>query len=161
MRKSLFRKLLVFLCMMALMAMIVSCVNNAENVTEAESGNEHGTHVVILATSDMHGDILGYSYEDNQETTNSGMARLYTYIQKVRDEEDTVFLIDAGDDIQGTILTDDLANKNPDDEHPVMSAMNYMGYDSMTIGNHEFNWGIPVMKRSSVRLTFLYWEQIS
>jgi len=147
MRKSLFRKLLVFLCMMALMAMIVSCVNNAENVTEAESGNEHGTHVVILATSDMHGDILGYSYEDNQETTNSGMARLYTYIQKVRDEEDTVFLIDAGDDIQGTILTDDLANKNPDDEHPVMSAMNYMGYDSMTIGNHEFNWGIPVMKK--------------
>lgn len=147
MKQSRSSRLLFFLCMMALMAMIASCASYAEDATEAESGNGKGTHIVILATSDLHGNICGYSYEDNKETTNNGMARLYTYIQKVRDEEATVFLIDAGDDIQGTILTDDLANKNPADEHPVMSAMNYMGYDSMTIGNHEFNWGIPVMKK--------------
>ena len=72
---------------------------------------------------------------------------LYNYIKKVRDEEDTVFLIDAGDDIQGTIMTDDIANNNPEDEHPVMAAMNYMEYDSMTLDNHEFNWGIDTMKK--------------
>lgn len=105
------------------------------------------THVVILATSDMHGNIWSFSYEDGKETTNNGMARLYTYIKQIREENPIVFLVDAGDDIQGTIMTDDIANKNPDNEHPVIAAMNYMGFDSMTLGNHEFNWGIENMMK--------------
>jgi 2',3'-cyclic-nucleotide 2'-phosphodiesterase/3'-nucleotidase len=108
---------------------------------------EGETHVVILATSDLHGNIWSYSYEDNTESSNNGMARLYTYIQQVREENPIVFLVDAGDDIQGTIMTDDIANKAPENEHPVIAAMNYMGYDSMTLGNHEFNWGIDTMKQ--------------
>ena len=75
------------------------------------------------------------------------MARLYTYIQQVRAENPNTILIDAGDDIQGTIMTDDLYNKTPDEPHPVVTAMNYMGYDAMTVGNHEFNWGIPAMQK--------------
>ncbi|MBR2255783.1 MAG: 5'-nucleotidase C-terminal domain-containing protein [Blautia sp.] len=108
----------------------------------AEEGEKH---IVILGTSDMHGNIWGYSYEDNAETANNGMARLYTYIQEVRAEYPDVILVDGGDDIQGTIMTDDIYNKIPDDPHPVITAMNAMGYDAMTLGNHEFNWGIPSM----------------
>ena len=107
---------------------------------------EGETHITILATSDMHSDIWGYDYASNKETTNSGMARLYTYIQQVREENPNTLLIDAGDDIQGTIMSDDLFNKKPEREHPVIAAMNYMGYDAMTVGNHEFNWGIDTMK---------------
>lgn len=103
------------------------------------------THIVILGTSDMHGNIWGWSYEDGTETSNNGMARLYTYIQQVREENPNTFLIDGGDDIQGTILTDDIANKEPDQPHPVIAAMNFMGYDAMTLGNHEFNWGVPTL----------------
>ena len=43
-------------------------------------------------------------------------------------------------------MTDDLYNKTPEEPHPVVTAMNYMGYDAMTLGNHEFNWGIPTMQ---------------
>ena len=106
---------------------------------------EDGTHVVILGTSDMHGDIWGWSYEDGEETDNNGMARLYTYIEQIRAEYPVTFLVDGGDDLQGTILTDDIANKEPDEPHPVIAAMNFMGYDAMTLGNHEFNWGVPNM----------------
>ena len=102
-------------------------------------------HITILATSDMHGNVWGYSYEDNKESTNNGMARLYTYIEQVRKENPNTILVDGGDDIQGTILTDDLANKQPEQPHPVMTAMNVMQYDAMTLGNHEFNWGIDNM----------------
>ena len=109
--------------------------------------NNGNTHAVILATSDMHANIWGYSYEDNKETDNNGMSRLYTYIKKIREEEPVVFLVDAGDEIQGTIMTDEIANKSPDNEHPVMTAMNAMDYDCMTIGNHEFDWGVPAMKK--------------
>ena len=103
--------------------------------------------LVILGTSDMHGNIWGFSYEDSKESTNNGMSRLYTFIESERETHPGLILLDAGDDIQGTIMTDDLANKNPDELHPVIAAMNFMGYDAMTLGNHEFNWGIPTMKK--------------
>lgn len=104
-------------------------------------------HITVIGTSDMHGNIWGYSYEDNAETANNGMARLYTYIEGVREENPDTILIDAGDDIQGTIMTDDLYNDTPDEQHPVIAAMNFMGYDAMTLGNHEFNWGVDTARR--------------
>ena len=129
----------------------------ADGTDEAETDGTDETgdiHFVILCTSDMHGNVWSYSYEDNAETENNGMARLYSCIEQIRKEEPTVFLLDAGDDIQGTIMTDDIANKQPDKEHPVMAAMNYMGYDSMTVGNHEFNWGIETMKKILSQASF-------
>ncbi len=108
---------------------------------------EAETTLTILGTSDLHGNIWGYTYEDSKETRNDGMARLYTYIQQVRRECPNVILIDNGDTIQGTIMTDDLYNKAPERLHPVLAAMNAMGYDAMALGNHEFNWGIPTLKQ--------------
>ena len=128
-----------------LLAVFLVCIACCSIVTPAFAEGE--THVVILGTSDMHGNIWSWSYEDNAETSNNGMPRLYTYIQQIREENPITFLVDGGDDIQGTILTDDLANKNPDEPHPVIAAMNYMGYDTMTLGNHEFNWGIENLKK--------------
>ena len=125
------------------LSMAASMLPAAALAAEADAGEKH---ITILGTSDMHGNIWGFSYEDSSETTNNGMARLYTYIQQVRAEEPNTILIDAGDDIQGTIMTDDIYNKTPEEPHPVITAMNYMGYDAMTLGNHEFNWGIPTMQ---------------
>ena len=125
------------------LSMTASLLPAAALAAEADAGEKH---ITILGTSDMHGNIWGFSYEDNSETANNGMARLYTYIQQVRSENPNTILIDAGDDIQGTIMTDDLYNKTPEEPHPVITAMNYMGYDAMTLGNHEFNWGIPTMQ---------------
>jgi 2',3'-cyclic-nucleotide 2'-phosphodiesterase/3'-nucleotidase len=112
------------------------------------AGAEGEKTIVILGTSDLHGNIWGFSYEDNAETANNGMARLYTYIEQVRADmgKENVFLVDNGDLIQGTIMTDDIYNKDTTLQHPVITAMNFMGYDAMALGNHEFNWGIPTMK---------------
>lgn len=120
-------------------AMLVSLV---PATLAAETGEKT---ITILGTSDMHSNIWGFSYEDNKESTNNGMARLYTYIQQVRAENPNTLLVDAGDTIQGTIMTDDIYNKTPKDPHPVIAAMNFMGYDAMTLGNHEFNWGMDAM----------------
>ena len=143
MRSSMYKTLCLLIAAALLIAMI-PCMALAEEET----------HVVILATSDLHGNVWSYSYEDNAESSNNGMARLYTYIKQVREENPIVYLVDAGDDIQGTIMTDDIANKTPDNEHPVIAAMNYMGFDAMTLGNHEFNWGIETMKKILGQATF-------
>ena len=128
-------------CLVSVLALIGLMIPCAAFAGEGEED----THVVILLTSDIHGNIWSYSYENNAETTNDGMPRVYSYVQEVRKENPIVFLVDAGDEIQGSIMANDIANKNPDEEHPVMAAMNKMGYDSMTLGNHEFDWGIDTM----------------
>ena len=108
----------------------------------AFAAEEGETHITIIGTSDIHGNIWGYSYEDMKETDADGMARISTYLEQVREENPNTILVDAGDTIQGTIMTDDLYNKSSPN-HPVMAAMNYMDYDAWTLGNHEFNWGVP------------------
>ena len=55
-------------------------------ITMISAGAEGEKKLVILGTSDIHGNIWGFSYEDNKETANNGMARLYTYIKQVRAE---------------------------------------------------------------------------
>ncbi len=142
--KRLFRRSLATLLAVLLVATLAPAALAADGETK----------LTILCTSDMHGNIWGFSYEDGTESANNGMARLYTYIQQTRNENPNTFLVDAGDDIQGTIMTDDLANKQPDQPHPVMAAMNYMKYDAMTLGNHEFNWGIDVLKQITSQAEF-------
>jgi len=112
-----------------------------------------GDTLTIIATTDLHANIWGFAYEDNRDTANNGMARVYSYIQEVRAENPNSILIDNGDTIQGTILSDDLYNKEEGD-HPVISAMNFMGYDAMTLGNHEFNFGIDLIGRIAAQADF-------
>lgn len=110
--------------------------------------------ITVLATTDVHSDIWGFSYENDKETNNSGLARAYTYIEKVRKENPgNIVLVDNGDTIQGNILTDDIYNKK-DGPHPVIQTMNYMGYDSMTLGNHEYNFGISLINRIIAQANF-------
>ena len=103
------------------------------------------THLTIIGTSDTHGNIWGYSYEDMKESTGDGLARVSTYVSQVREENPNTILVDAGDTIQGTIMTDDLYSKDTTD-HPVPAALNYMGYDAWVLGNHEFNFGVDTLK---------------
>ena len=106
---------------------------------------EGETHLTIIGTSDTHGNIWGYSYEDMKESSKDGLARVSTYVNQVRAENPNTILVDAGDTIQGTIMTDDLYSKDTAG-HPVPAALNYMKYDAWTLGNHEFNFGVDKLK---------------
>lgn len=139
--------LLAVLLICATLFTTMSCATSQKSEMVSNRVPGEPFELVILGTSDMHGNIWGFSYEDSKESTNNGMSRLYTFIENERVNHPGLILLDAGDDIQGTIMTDDLANKDPDSLHPVIAAMNFMGYDAMTLGNHEFNWGIPTMKK--------------
>ena len=75
---------------------------------EEEAGS---TTITILGTSDVHGNLWGYTYEDSAETTNNGLARISTYVNEVKKTSPNVLLIDNGDTYQGNILTDDIYRK--------------------------------------------------
>ncbi|WP_019913723.1 bifunctional metallophosphatase/5'-nucleotidase [Paenibacillus sp. HW567] len=119
-------------------------------ISSAGTGNT--VNLVILATSDLHGNLWGYRYEDGADTANDGMARVASYVQEVRQSGAAVILIDNGDVFQGNILTDDVYNKRLDIVHPVSVAMNAMGYAAMTLGNHDFNFGLGLIDKFSKEL---------
>ena len=145
MKRSKFRSAVLLLLMLCLSLGMIG----AQPIAETPKAQE----LVILATTDIHGNVWGFSYENDTESTNNGMARIATYIQQVRSEHPNVILVDNGDTIQGNILTDDLYNKREGD-HPVIRAMNLLEYDSMTLGNHEFNFGENLIKRIQTHANF-------
>lgn len=113
--------------------------------------------ITILGTSDVHGQLWNYSYEDNKETP-VGLAQVSSAVQSVRQQnQNGTVLIDNGDMVQGTILTDDLYNTKEgykDKAHPMIKAMNYMNYDAMVLGNHEFNFGLPLIEKIKTEASF-------
>lgn len=98
----------------------------------------------LLITSDIHGYVYPTSFRDQREE-NLGLAKLATIIKEKR-KKGHVLLIDNGDLIQGSPLTfyhHKFKNKMSD---PIITAANYLKYDAVTFGNHEFNYGLSVLK---------------
>lgn len=101
----------------------------------------------ILATSDLHGFIYPYRYSDHSQT-GYGLARVSSAISYYRRERANTLLIDNGDCLQGTPLTYHHAKIDDSPENPVVACMNALGYDAAVLGNHEFNYGQPYLKRA-------------
>ena len=70
------------------------------------------------------------------------MAALGTYFERVRSESPDcpVFLFSAGDMMQGTTMSNLVEGES------IIEAFNLLGYDAAAIGNHEFDWGVEVLK---------------
>lgn len=109
--------------------------------------------LIILATSDIHGNITGYNFYDN-DTEPNGMARLHSYVKQLRAKEKAVLLIDGGDMISGSVLLNDICPRHMDQTHPVMEAMNLIGYDAAVVGNHDFDMGTDYFKKVFAQARF-------
>lgn len=96
----------------------------------------------ILQTSDVHGYVYPTSYSTRKEEP-IGLAKVSTLLQNIRQKNS--ILIDTGDTIQGSPLTYHYAKNGNDGVHPMAKVMNHMKYDYVTIGNHEFNYGLDVL----------------
>lgn len=96
----------------------------------------------VLHTSDTHSRI------DPLEPTSSdtyrgmgGVARRSSYISEMRKQHPNLLILDCGDISQGTPYYNMFKGELE------VKAMNLMGYDAMTIGNHEFDFGLENMER--------------
>ena len=90
----------------------------------------------ILHSNDMHGDFLA-EVQGAEGRLTGGLALLSGYINKVRAEEENVIFVISGDMVQGSII---------DSEYKGISTieiMNYLAPDVVTLGNHEFDYGLP------------------
>ncbi|WP_420245534.1 bifunctional 2',3'-cyclic-nucleotide 2'-phosphodiesterase/3'-nucleotidase [Roseiterribacter gracilis] len=100
----------------------------------------------ILATSDLHGHVAAYDYYRDVPDPAVGLARVATLIARARSASKNLLLVDNGDLIQGNPLADlAAADSGP---HAVIEILNQLGYDAGTVGNHEFNYGLPILDRA-------------
>lgn len=98
----------------------------------------------LLATTDLHGHLLPYDYDWDQPLASVGLARTATLIRAARAEAANSLLLDNGDTLDGTLIAERgrLGGPGPfADCHPVIAAMNHLGYDAATIGNHDLSFG--------------------
>lgn len=109
--------------------------------------------ITILGTTDLHGNLGPIDYYTNKPD-NRGLAKIATLIKRVRKEQPNVVLIDSGDTIQGSPLESFHARKNNQPKDPMMLAMDSLNYDAMTVGNHEYNFGLKVLEKARSEATF-------
>lgn len=101
----------------------------------------------LLETSDLHTFDEDYDYFRDAKDETVGLTKVATLIGTARAEAKNSMLFDNGDIIQGNPLSDYVAlpgNFPHDGVHPTIRAMNTLSYDAATIGNHEFNYGLPL-----------------
>jgi len=130
-------------------------------VSDAAQAHPKGGHgpqtytFTVLGTSDTHGNVYNWDYYKDAEYDDSahndvGVAKLAALIKSIRaDRSITTMVLDAGDTIQGTPLATYYAKQEPitetGEKHPMARAMNVLHYDAVTLGNHEFNYGLPLL----------------
>ncbi|WP_406739816.1 bifunctional metallophosphatase/5'-nucleotidase [Streptomyces atratus] len=142
-------------------------------VPAAAHGHGHGHgrppkrySFTVMGTTDLHGNVFNWDYFTDKEFDDKahndvGLAKISTLVDQVRREKGrrNTLLIDAGDTIQGTQLSYYYAKVDPitakrGPVHPMAQAMNAIGYDAAALGNHEFNYGIPVLRKFEEQCDF-------
>ncbi len=111
----------------------------------------------VLATTDLHGNIYPYDYYAAR-TVQRGLAKIATLIAAERAGSPNTLLLDCGDTIQGTPLEAvhqaAIRARTSTSPDPMMAAMNALGYDVMTIGNHEWNFGLKNLSAARMEARF-------
>ena len=102
--------------------------------------------LVILHTNDTHGHPLKFYYYPAPDV--GGLAARATLVAAIRKESQRVLLLDAGDINTGRAESN-LFNAVPD-----IRGFNYIGYDAMAIGNHEFDHAPDILKKQMQQARF-------
>ncbi len=111
----------------------------------------------VLETTDLHSNMMDFDYYKDTPTEKFGLVRTASLIHAARQEVKNSVLVDNGDIIQGSPLGDYMAAKGlkAGEIHPVYQALNTLDYSVGNLGNHEFNYGLPYLKKPLLVPAFL------
>ncbi|MGL5438874.1 MAG: bifunctional 2',3'-cyclic-nucleotide 2'-phosphodiesterase/3'-nucleotidase [Filifactoraceae bacterium] len=124
------------------------------------AASEDAVKVKIMLTTDVHTAFTDYNYYTDSVNEQAGFVKIATLIKNHQKEmEGNTLLFDNGDLIQGSPYGDYIARVKglkKDEIYPMMEAMNKLGYDAATLGNHEFNYGLEYLENVISKAKFPY-----
>lgn len=104
----------------------------------------------ILATTDIHMQLLGYDYARDRALPHAGLAGLATLIGTARSEARAqgmaCLLLDNGDLLQGAALEHVMLNTPVTPDHPLVACLNQLEYDGYGVGNHDLDHGLDYLR---------------
>ncbi len=119
--------------------------------------SENQAHLRLMETTDLHVHVYPYDYYADRPIDTVGLARTASLIKEIRAEATNAILVDNGDFLQGNPMGDYIAYERgmkEGDEHPIITAMNTLGFEAATLGNHEFNYGLDFLLKSTAGAAF-------
>lgn len=138
------RKFLSILGILSLITLEATSCNTKEFQYSDLGERPNERTLNFYALNDFHG---AYLYDEDYEQI--GLSRIGNYlIDKKTDDPENTFIISSGDMFQGG------AESNITYGEVVIESMNAIGFDSMTIGNHEFDWGIEKIEEMNEQMNF-------
>ena len=111
----------------------------AENLKFLDQNSDY--KLTILHTNDQHSRIEPFDSSYSRNPNQGGFARRAALIQKIREDEKNVLLLDSGDTFQGTPYFNFFGGELE------FKLMSMMGYDASTMGNHDFDNGLEGFKK--------------
>lgn len=138
-----FKKLLSGLLVVATIATGISIFP----ATDAKAANQGTATLRILSTTDLHGQAGTLDYHKASDNKIGSLAQLSTLIKASKKEitNGNTLLVDSGDTAFG-YLDHKILDGDLDYTEYMYSTMKYMGYDAITLGNHDFEFGIDFIK---------------
>lgn len=112
-------------------------------------------HLRLLATTDLHAQLLSFDYATNRPQFGEGLAQTASLIAAARAESPAAILLDNGDFLQGSAMAEYAASgRRRRRAHPAIVAFNTLGYDAVALGNHEFNYGLARLRSALATARF-------
>ena len=119
------------------------------NLTQVQAASQKETvNLRIIGTTDLHGQLNSKDYELGVDYNNGGLARLYDLIMETKSEvpAESIITLDAGDTLYD-YTTEYIFAENQEEIQPIYKAMTRIGYDAITLGNHDFEYGYEYILR--------------
>lgn len=127
--------------------------------TAVGGDSRKGLRLRLIATTDLHVHLLPYDYYTDLPQPAKGLAQAASLIRALRAEmpDGSCLLLDNGDALSGSLLSDLLSTRfrllappggAATPIHPMIAAMNALGYDAGTLGNHEFDHGLSFLRNA-------------
>ena len=129
---------------------LIAMARNVAATEDTKPVEGQTVDVRILATTDLHTNLVNYDYYQDKPVETLGLAKTAVLIEKAKKENPNVLLVDNGDTIQGTPLGTYKAIVDPvekGEQHPMYAALQALGFEAGTLGNHEFNYGLDYLNR--------------
>lgn len=110
--------------------------------------NKHRAQLCVLHTNDVHSRLDPFPMDGSKYQGMGGVVAREKLIRQIREEEEQVLLLDAGDIFQGTPYFNFYKGE------PEMKVMSMLGYEAATLGNHDFDNGIDGLMKQMEHANF-------